>query len=220
MSVTAARLLLDRLVSRGLEMVLVLHDFDISGFSIFGTLGTNSDRYTFRNKVPIIDTGLRLTDVEELGLLSERFTSNKDDDAVAETLARHGATPAEIDFLIRNSSPFGFEGERIELNAMTSEQFIKFIERKFEEHGVSKVVPESEVLERHARRMLERHIVMRTLDKLRPRIRERVAEIKLPDDLRERVEQTLEETPQLPWEAAIAEMIEDEALDDLDDGEP
>src|SRR5262249_16076823 len=53
MSTTAARLLLDRLVDRGVEKVLVLHDFDISGFSICGTLGTDSGRYVFNNKVPI-----------------------------------------------------------------------------------------------------------------------------------------------------------------------
>jgi hypothetical protein len=39
MSVTAARMLLDHLAARGIEKVLVLHDFDVSGFSIFGTLG-------------------------------------------------------------------------------------------------------------------------------------------------------------------------------------
>ena len=70
MSTTSARLLLDRLVDRGVEKILVLHDFDISGFSICGTLGTDSGRYIFDNDVPIIDIGLRLSDVDELGLLS------------------------------------------------------------------------------------------------------------------------------------------------------
>jgi hypothetical protein len=51
MSVTAARELLDLLAKRGVEQVLVLHDFDISGFSIFGTLGTSGRRYAFRNKL-------------------------------------------------------------------------------------------------------------------------------------------------------------------------
>ena len=50
MSVTAARLLLDRLAARGIEQILVLHDFDISGFSIFGTLGTSGRRYRFNNQ--------------------------------------------------------------------------------------------------------------------------------------------------------------------------
>lgn len=39
MSVTAARMLLDQLSKRGVKRILVLHDFDVSGFSISGTLG-------------------------------------------------------------------------------------------------------------------------------------------------------------------------------------
>jgi DNA topoisomerase 6 subunit A-like protein len=73
MSTTSARMLLDRLVERGVKRVLVLHDFDISGFSIFGTLFTDSRRYSFQNKVPAVDLGLRLCDVEAMGLQSEPF---------------------------------------------------------------------------------------------------------------------------------------------------
>ena len=62
MSTTAARLLLDRLAPQ-IEKVLVMHDFDVSGFSIFGTLGTDGRRYTFENDLPIVDIGLRLADV-------------------------------------------------------------------------------------------------------------------------------------------------------------
>ena len=44
MSMTAARMLLDRLAPH-IESVLVLHDFDVSGFGIYGTLGSDSRRY-------------------------------------------------------------------------------------------------------------------------------------------------------------------------------
>jgi hypothetical protein len=204
MSTTSARLLLDRLVDRGVEKILVLHDLDVSGFSIFGTLGTDSPRYTFENEVPIIDVGLRLSDVDELGLLHEPFTTNKNPHSVAETLSRHGATQDEIDLLIqRTSGVRGFEGERVELNAMTSDELVDFIERKFEEHGVSKIIPADSVLEQHARRMLERHTVLRELDKLLPEIRKQVAKTKLPEDLRTRVAGLLENSPELPWDAAI-----------------
>jgi hypothetical protein len=50
MSVSASRLMLDRLKDRGVEKVFVLHDFDISGFSIIGTLGTTSKTYRYRNE--------------------------------------------------------------------------------------------------------------------------------------------------------------------------
>ena len=211
MSTTSARLLLDRLVDRGVEKMLVLHDFDISGFSICGTLGTDSSRYIFKNEVPIVDIGLRLSDIDELGLLHEPFTINKNPRSFADTLRRHGATQDEIDFLIQKPDSFrSFEGERVELNAMTSDELVDFIERKFEEHGVSKIIPTDDVLEQHARRMLERHVVLRELDKLLPEIRKRVAETKLPEDLRAHVEELLEENPKLPWDAAVADMMADD----------
>ena len=40
---TTARLLLDRLAPQ-IEKVLVLHDFDVSGFSIFGTQRAEKSR--------------------------------------------------------------------------------------------------------------------------------------------------------------------------------
>ena len=52
----------------------MLHDFDVSGFSIYGTLGTDSRRYTFQNLPSLIDIGLRLKDVEDLNLQSEPVT--------------------------------------------------------------------------------------------------------------------------------------------------
>jgi hypothetical protein len=58
---------LDELSASGhLKKVLVLHDFDAYGFSIFGTLFTDTRPYKFKNKVTVIDIGLRLEDVEEL----------------------------------------------------------------------------------------------------------------------------------------------------------
>jgi hypothetical protein len=211
MSTTAARLLLDRLVDRGVEKVLVLHDLDISGFSISGTLGTDSGRYMFNNAVPIIDIGLRLTDVYDLGLLHEPFTAMKNPFAVAETLRRHGATQDEIDLLIQTTWRSSFEGKRVELNAMTSDELVGFIEGKFEQHGVGKLIPDDDTLELHARRMLERQMVLQELDKLLPRIRKRVAEAELPDDLRGLIEELLEGNPELPWDAAVAEIIGDKS---------
>jgi DNA topoisomerase VI subunit A len=51
MSTTAARLLLDQLSARGVQQILVLHDFDVSGLSIFGTLGTDTRRYQFADDI-------------------------------------------------------------------------------------------------------------------------------------------------------------------------
>ena len=75
MTVVAARRLLDDLAARvaagRIDKVLVAHDFDITGFDIFTTLGTDSRRYTFTKRLPLIDIGLRLTDIREMNLKSE-----------------------------------------------------------------------------------------------------------------------------------------------------
>jgi hypothetical protein len=174
-------------------------------------LGTDSGRYKFENAVSVVDIGLRLTDVDRLDLLHEPFTVKKNRYLAAETLKRHGATQDEINFLIREKKIYTLagelEGERVELNAMTSDELITFIEGKFEEHGVSKVVPDDDVLELHARRMLERRMVLREMDKLLPDIRKRVADTALPADLQELVEGLLEEQPEIPWDAAVYEIM-------------
>jgi hypothetical protein len=209
MSVSASRLLIDRLMDRGVEKVFVLHDFDISGFSILGTLGTNSKVYRYRNKVPIVDLGLRLTDVEDLDLLSESFATDDDWGAVSATLKKHGATEEEIEFLRK---------KRVELNAMTGEQFIEFIEQKLEENGVEKLVPmNDDVIEDHARRMIEKHLTEKELAKVEKAIAKQAAEFELPDDLRSRLEQEIEDNPELPWDAAIAAVVDDLLKDDDDE---
>jgi hypothetical protein len=113
--------------------VFIRHHLDVAGFSIFGTLASNGRRYTHMNEVPLINIGLRLIDVAAMDLQGERVTVS-DRYARAATLRRHGATDREIEFLSRR---------RVELNAMTSRHFIEFIEAKFAEHGVEKVLPDA-----------------------------------------------------------------------------
>jgi hypothetical protein len=51
----------------------------------------------------------------------------------------------------------------VELNAMTAPVFIDFLERKLAEQGVRKIMPEREILERHARRVIEQRLVDKVL---------------------------------------------------------
>jgi hypothetical protein len=235
MSTTSARMLLDRLVDRGVKKVLVLRDFDISGFSIFGTLFTDSRRYAFVNAVPIIDLGLRLSDVVAMGLQSEpvTFETLQAKTKKADTLRRHGATTEEIAFLMGPVlPPFivagravpSTRGKRVELNAMTNRQFIDFVEQKLEEHGVEKVIPDDEVLIRHARRVLEQKIAAKAVAKLRERIAKEAAETKLPEGLRRPVEQEFQADPSMSWDIAVANIVgrldEEESDTETEEGAP
>jgi hypothetical protein len=201
MSTTAARLLIDRLIARGVKKIFVLHDFDTSGFSIFGTLGTSNRRYQFKNDTAaVVDIGLRLNHVRkmELDKLAEPVTVSGDWNKRADTLKRHGAEQDEIDFL-RN--------HRVELNAMTSRQLVDFIEAALEEHGVEKVVPDLATLQSRARRLVEVSVTRMWLDLAADDIAKQAAATELPVDLEGKVREVLRDDPELSWDAAVARII-------------
>jgi hypothetical protein len=196
MSNVAARMLIDRLAPY-IETVLVVHDFDVSGFSIFGTLGSDGRRYKFDNVVRVVDLGLRLSDVTQMGLQKEKVDVGGDWSKRTDTLISHGATDAEIAFL---------ENDRVELNAMPSDVFIQFLERKLTEHGVHKVVPSYYVLEQHARRVIERAFINRAVEEVRAQAEAEAAAVELPEDLHQQVVAALEREPRISWDIAIADI--------------
>ena len=65
-SVTAARRLIDDVCGDHDLPLFVLHDFDIAGFLILGTLQRDTRRYQFSNAFKVVDLGLRLADIEGL----------------------------------------------------------------------------------------------------------------------------------------------------------
>jgi hypothetical protein len=200
MSVTAARRLLDRLARRGVR-VLVLHDFDVAGFSIFGTLGGDSRRYRFDNSISLEDAGLRLSDVRVMRLEPEPVVTDGDWAKRAATLAGHGANPQEIAFL---------RTQRVELNAMPAPVFIRFVESVLDYFGVEKVVPDPDILEHHARRVIEQGLVERLLRENQERLKAEAAAAALPADLDDQVTAILEHKPEMSWDRAVAAVVRGE----------
>ena len=135
-SVTAARRLIDDICGDHDLPLFVLHDFDVAGFLILGTLQRDTRRYQFSSDVEVIDLGLRLDDIA--GLEREPAAATRINASILRgQLAENGATAAEIDILLN---------ERVELNAMTSDALIAMIERKLQEYGLEKVVPDDDLL--------------------------------------------------------------------------
>jgi DNA topoisomerase VI subunit A len=98
-SVTAARRLIDAVCGDHDLPLFVLHDFDVAGFLILGTLQRDTRRYQFSNAFEVVDLGLRLADIE--GLEREPAAATKISAAILrEQLAANGATNSEIDILI------------------------------------------------------------------------------------------------------------------------
>lgn len=197
MSTTAARLLLDRLSPR-IAQVLVLHDFDVSGFSIFGSLASDGRRYRYQNSVRIVDIGLRLSDVETMRLQSEPVQTSGDWKRRSRTLLEHGATWDEIAFL---------RGQRVELNAMPTDVFVAFLEHKLIKHGVRKIVPDIRTLHSHARRLIEQRRADEVLRQARREIAATAASTALPEDLQDRVRAALHRAPELSWDRAVAAVL-------------
>jgi hypothetical protein len=66
-SVTAARQLIDSICGGRDLPLFVLHDFDVAGFMILGTLHRDTRRYQFGSYIEPVDLGLRLEDINGLG---------------------------------------------------------------------------------------------------------------------------------------------------------
>ena len=126
--------------------LLLLHDFDKAGFSIAGTLQRDTRRYEFQNSIEVVDLGLSLADVEAMGLESEyQHHPKASKSALMANLRENGASEEEIAFMFRDFDRLR-STRRVELNAMTSPQFVAFVERKLRENGVAKIVPDQDLL--------------------------------------------------------------------------
>jgi hypothetical protein len=198
--------LIDRLAPL-VDHIFVLHDFDISGFTIRGTLGKDSDRYTFANDLSakIIDIGLRLADVQTLGLDAEPVKLDGDREAYRKTLEGYGATEDEIEFLVPEDEDEPCR--RVELNAMTSRQLVDFVEEAFAQHGVEKVVPGSAVIREHARHLIESRLSAELLAQHADAIAAEAAAVELPADLLAQLLELVDDEPELAWDEALGRLL-------------
>jgi hypothetical protein len=206
LSNTAARKLIDAICGGYKLPLYVLHDFDVFGFRIYGTLTRNTKRYTWENHVDVIDLGLRLEDVRKYDLLSEECRC-ANTTRIRAGLEKNGATEEEIDFLCG--------GRRCELNAFDTKDLIDWIQTKLDEHGAKKLIPDKETLELAYRRDWKQGALKEKLEEEQRRLQEeweaKVAEyakeddqLKVPKALSKKVEQLLKRIPQLSWEGAVS----------------
>jgi len=204
MSVTALRQLADEMAGDGIPL-LVLHDFDKSGFSIIGTLRRDTRRYQFVNRPNVIDIGVRLADIEELDIGEdywERVSDRGDEDQRTGNLRENGATEKEIKFLLHR---------RVEINALTSDQLVRFIEAKLRKHGIKKIIPTKAELD-------EAYRQFRNSVKIENAVRKQLRALKngsrhkspVPKDLSKRIAAYLKSNPATRWDFALSEIVRSE----------
>jgi len=208
MSNTAARKLVDDLCGRHDLPLLVLHDFDKAGFSIVGTLSRNTRRYRFRNRVEVVDLGLRLDDVNALGLEPEDAFDRGSDWSKKQNLRKNGATDEEIEFLLH---------QRVELNALASDEMVKWIESKLDEHGVSKVIPDDDTLADAFKNWREQAVIQEQLERLLDELKAD-EDVEVPADLRDQISERLRASPARSWVHIVREIAGADS-DDSDDEE-
>jgi hypothetical protein len=186
--------------------LLVLHDFDKAGFSILGTLdgrnGLDEDRtrYEYRNSFDVIDLGLRLADVRAYKLESEPVRYKADP---FNNLEDNGATAEEIKFLC-GESPWRTRGRRVELNAFTSADFVRWIEAKLKANGIKKVVPHAEIVEAAYRRAVQIEVVREHLPAIVEKGKQAAAQTAIPKGLAATVRKMLKADPAQPWDQAVS----------------
>jgi hypothetical protein len=175
--------------------VFVMHDFDLDGFKIVRTLrrGTRLAPGT-----SVIDIGFRFEDIE--GLQSEQVVYKQKKNPKS-YLRLCGATEKEIDFLVKPSSYYGWYGERVELNAMTSDELIAWLERKFYEHGISKLIPSDDILDKAYQRAVYQKRVKEETEKIRQGLKSE--KVVIPADLKRQVVDKVLDDPGLSWDEAI-----------------
>ena len=114
--------------------------------------------------------------------------------------ARRSLTGEEIAFLV---------DQRVELNAFASDEFIEWVEGKLDEQGVEKVVPDEDTLEIAYRRAVEAEYIQEHTKKILERAAKHAAASDIPDDLKEQITDRLSDTPELPWDQAVCDLVQE-----------
>jgi hypothetical protein len=170
-------------------MTYCLHDFDVSGFSILKTLeqGARGSQRSGR----VVDLGFRFDDIQ--GLQSEPVNHKG---RIWIRLKEAGATEEEIKFL---------ESQRVELNAMTSEEFINWLEAKLAKVGVKKYVPDEDAMREVYKRALYLNRLAKKEEEMRREFMKQ--DIPIPDNLGETVCEVLNKYPEYSWDTAIWDIV-------------
>lgn len=118
----ACKRLMDWFISRGIK-VYILHDCDIQGYLIDSKFKTGSA--TYKKKLNVECIGLKLDQVDELNKISyiEEFQSKKKYKECLKIMSED-----EKKFFIANAGEKRYR--RVELNTLTSDELVKFIENK------------------------------------------------------------------------------------------
>ena len=222
MSVTASRELADEICSKFNIPLLTFRDFDKTGFSISGTLQRDTRRYEFKHSIEVIELGLSLNDVRDLGLIEQfeyQVLKKGRKDVLADNLNENGATAEEVAFMFADWEKHPGCLRRVELNALTSPQFVQFLDDKLKKHGIKKVVPQADELANAYSLFVRNAKVEAVIEEAIDNMDDDGEEIEVPKDLERQVRKYLEDHSTARWDEAV-QKIADGGDGDGDDEPP
>jgi len=115
-------------------------------------------------------------------------------------LRGNGASGEEVAFMFQDFDRLR-STRRVELNAMTSPQFIAFVERKLKENGVKKIIPADHDLADAYRSFVRSRAIEKIIDRELEKFNAIAAAV--PADLASRVRKHLAKHPSARWDAAV-----------------
>jgi hypothetical protein len=205
-STRAARDLIDKLVEHAEPVTVVcVHDADAFGTTIYQSLQQETKARGAR-KITIINLGLEPWEAVEMGLEVEEVEDKARRKPVADYVPDEWA-----DWL---------QTHRVELNAMTTPQFIAWLDGKMADHD--KLIPPAAVLDAELNKRIETRIRAAVTEQilrdagLEERVAAAVAAVAKPDAtaLQNGIRQLFEQQPDAEWRdhvTAIAEELSDDA---------
>jgi hypothetical protein len=145
----AARDLVDKLAEHDEPCTIYcVHDADAFGTMIYQTF-QEATKARGARKIKIINLGLEPWEAIEMGLEVEDL---EDEDLEAEERRKPVA-----DYVRQHDGEWEewLQTQRVELNAMTTPEFIAWLDRKMEEHGNGKLIPPRDVITAELKREIE-----------------------------------------------------------------
>ena len=192
--------------------VFCIHDADASGTMIAQTL-QEATKARGRRRIEIVDIGLQPWDADELGLPVENVSYKKQQPVAEYVRSRHDG--AFWDGWLQH--------HRVELNAMTPGELIRWLDDNVERHGALKVVPPPDVVSDKLGCLVEAKIKREETDRvlreaeeaISKAVRERFAKLaeRIPrgDDMAGSIREQVTERRDQHW-TDIVEQVADDLL--------
>lgn len=186
--------------------VFCVHDADAAGTMIMQTLQKATMARGAR-KIEIINLGLEAWEAEDMELEVEEFEVTEKRRPVADYVLEREDGEKWDEW---------FQSNRYELNAMTTPQFLEWLEGKMEEHAVGKVVPPPEVIAEEAQTRLKAELRTRITARilreanLDAQVDKAMTEVKVPKKLltAKAVRTWLDREEEESWRACVDEAVE------------